>query len=162
MIIIRLPIPRIRTPIQSLFSVSVANFINVISILPIDVYGRKNEMTKIIKHTIPIVLDMADSFAFVHGLFELSINFTSYSTMIFFSRREITLCICPPIFKIIIEIYFHKRLQLFMVCGTPDPKNYKKLYKNMDISFTLLKVLLSFIHSNTARLSSSSLCVDYF
>jgi hypothetical protein len=62
---IRLPIPRIRTPIQSVFSVSVAYFNNVPSIFPIDIYGRKNEMTKIIKHTIPIFLDMADSFAFI-------------------------------------------------------------------------------------------------
>jgi len=96
----RLPIPRIRTPIQSVFSVSVAKYINVTSAFPTDQYGRKNEMTKIIKHTIPIFLNMGDSFAFVHGLFELSINFTSYSTMIFFSRREITLCICPQYSKL--------------------------------------------------------------
>jgi len=31
--------------------------------------------------------------------------------------------------------FFHKRLQLFMVCGTPDPKNYKKLYNNVGVSF---------------------------
>jgi hypothetical protein len=23
-----------------------------------------------------------------------------------------------------------------MVCGTPDPKNYKKLYNNVGVSFT--------------------------
>ena len=41
----------------------------------------------------------------------------------------------PPVFKIIIKNYFHKRIQLFMVCGTPDPKNYIKLYNNVGVSF---------------------------
>jgi len=32
--------------------------------------------------------------------------------------------------------FFHKRLQLFMVCGTLDPKIYKKLYNNVCTTFT--------------------------
>ena len=30
----------------------------------------------------------------------------------------------PPVFKIINQNYFHKRLQCYMVCGTLDPLNY--------------------------------------
>ena len=56
-----LPIPRNKIPIQSIFSVSVANFIKVTSIFPIDVYGRKREIIKITKQAIPIFLDIVVS-----------------------------------------------------------------------------------------------------